>query len=72
MPPNFPGLGTLLAIYIDVNDLNALHTPKGSQAGAGCTLYQGLPSEIALPQTGGPPRLAAAEVLRRRQPAAQM
>ena len=55
MPPNFPGLGTLLAIYVDVNDLNALHTPKGSQAGAGCTLYQGLPSEIALPQTGGPP-----------------
>jgi hypothetical protein len=55
-------LGELLAIYIDANDIDAkFNQPHGSQgAGAGCALYQGLPNEIALPETtvpivAGPP-----------------
>ena len=50
-------IGTLLAyIGIDKNDLQN-QPPGPSQGGAGCSLNQSLPVEIALPQTGGPPQV---------------
>jgi hypothetical protein len=47
-------LGSIVAIYIDVNDLDAyFNRPTGAvSGGVGCRLYQGLPIQIALPQTG--------------------
>jgi hypothetical protein len=51
-------------VNLFTNDLDAaFHQPGGgSQGGVGCTLYQSLPDEIALPQTGGiiPPKPSVA------------
>ncbi len=48
-------INVLLGIRMDANDLDAFfNRPRNrSQGGAGCVLYQGLPAEIALPETGG-------------------
>ena len=47
-------VGTLLA----ANDFEAQFNqpPKGSTKGAGCTFYQRLPDEIALPESNSPPQ----------------
>jgi hypothetical protein len=56
-----------LPAFVLWTDLQALDRPDNpSDGGVGCRLLEGLPDQISLPQTGGPPTTVSSGVMARR------